>query len=186
MITIVSGLPRSGTSMMMKILETGGISLLTDNVREADEDNMNGYYEFERAKNLKEDKAWLDEADGKAVKIISYLLNKLPPQHDYKVIFMKRNIEEILASQKRMIERRGEAENNVPDSTMSNIFEKHLSEIHRWMESQPNLEVLYVSYNEVMRNPKPALKNINHFLGGGLNVKKMSEVINPSLYRQRK
>ena len=89
-VTIVSGLPRSGTSMMMKMLEAGGIELLIDRVRVADADNPKGYYEFERVKQIETDQAWLPEAQGKAVKMISALLRHLPADCRYRIIFMER------------------------------------------------------------------------------------------------
>ena len=130
-ITIVSGLPRSGTSMMMKILEAGGLEVLTDNLRTADEDNPKGYYEFERVKKLKEDQAWLDDAKGKVVKIISAILKDLPPDYNYKIVFMYRKIEEILASQKKMLIRRGEPTDKTSDEKMTEVFESHLKQVEQ-------------------------------------------------------
>src|SRR5687768_1736541 len=110
-ITVVSGLPRSGTSMMMKMLEAGGLEPVVDHVRKPDEDNPKGYYEFERVKALENDREWLPEAKGKFVKVISMLLRHLPADHRFKVIFMQRNMPEVLASQKKMLVRRGEDPN---------------------------------------------------------------------------
>jgi broad-specificity NMP kinase len=185
MITIVSGLPRSGTSMMMKMLQAGGIKILVDNVREADEDNLNGYFEFEKVKQLDEDTAWLNTAEGKAVKVISYLLRNLPPRHEYKVIFIQRNIKEILASQRRMLARRKMEDDEVPDTVMAAVFERHLEDVYEWLGSQPNIKVHYVSYNEIMRDPEPYVEEINDFLGTDLDIEKMVNVVDPSLYRQR-
>jgi hypothetical protein len=114
-IVVVSGLPRSGTSMMMKMLEAGGIPVLTDYEREADEDNPKGYFEFERVKNLKDgDDAWLPQAKGKVVKVIAALLTDLPSSYEYEVIFMRRAMPEILASQRQMLIRRGEMQTLLP------------------------------------------------------------------------
>jgi hypothetical protein len=185
-ITIVSGLPRSGTSMMMKVLESGGIPVLTDNIRQADEDNLIGYYEFERVKQIKEDKEWLKDAEGKAVKLISALLKYLPKTYQYRILFMHRNISEILASQKKMLERRGEPINSVPDKTMAILFQNHLIEVKEWLASQNNIKTLNVSYNEILKNPVSNIERINRFLGGNLNKEKMIKVVDPALYRQRK
>ena len=125
-ITIVSGLPRSGTSMMMKMLEAGGMQVLTDHIRTADEDNPKGYYEFERVKQIEHDQAWLPDAQGKVVKMISALLKHLPSSYTYKVIFMRRNIDEILASQKQMLIRRGEPTDVVSDEKLTELFDRHI------------------------------------------------------------
>jgi hypothetical protein len=185
-ITIVSGLPRSGTSMMMKMLEAGGIPVLVDNIRTADEDNPKGYYEFERVKQIESDKAWLPEAKGKVVKMISELLKHLPPDYKYKIVFMRRKIEETLASQRQMLIRRGEPTDKVSDDKLTELFRKHLARLAAWIETQPNIEILYVNYSEVMGNPVEGARQINEFLGGGMNVDAMAGVVDPSLYRQRR
>jgi hypothetical protein len=185
-IIIVSGLPRSGTSMAMKMLEAGGIPPLTDHIRTADSDNPEGYYEFERVKKLKEgDTAWLSDARGKAVKVIAALLTYLPPGYEYRVLFMRRDIDEVLASQARMLTNRGE-ESKVDDATMAGLFGKHLQQVRAWMNSQPNLLYLDLDYNMMLADPKPFVRQINQFLGGDLDEDKMVAVIDPSLYRQRK
>lgn len=184
---IVSGLPRSGTSMMMKMLEAGGIAPMTDKIRAADEDNPKGYYEFERVKKLdKGDTAWVADARGKSVKVISALLRHLPAEHDYKVIFMRRKIEEILASQKQMLIRRGEPTDRVTDEELAGYFEKHLQAIDTWLTGQENVDSLYISYNEVMENPAEAATKINAFLGNILDAPSMVTVADPKLYRQKK
>ena len=185
-IIIVSGLPRSGTSMTMKMLEAGGVPPLTDQIREADVDNPKGYYEFERAKKLKDgDTAWLPDAQGKAVKLIGALLVELPPKYDYRVLFMRRNIGEVLASQSKMLERRGE-ENKVDDGTMAVLFEKHVSQVEDWMRKHPGLNYIDVDYNAMLVDPHPQVEAINKFLGGNLDTEAMLAVVDPNLYRQRK
>ena len=185
-IVIVSGLPRSGTSMMMKILEAGGLEVLTDNIRTADEDNPKGYYEFERVKKVSEDKEWMPDAMGKVVKIISALLKDLPDDYQYKIIFMRRKMEEILASQKQMLIRRGEPTDTVSDDKMTAVFEDHLVKVEKFMAAKPNFDVIYVSYNDVLVNPLENIKNVNAFLDNRLDETKMSSVIDKSLHRQRR
>jgi broad-specificity NMP kinase len=185
-ITIVSGLPRSGTSMMMKMLEAGGIPALVDNIRTADEDNPKGYYEFERVKQIEHDKSWLDDAKGKVVKMISELLKHLPSTYRYKVIFMRRKIEETLASQKQMLMRRGEPTDKVSDEKMAELFRLHTQRLEAWLAKQPNIDILYVNYSEVMSDPGDQAKKINRFLGNELNVEAMTATVDPSLYRQRR
>ncbi len=185
-ITIVSGLPRSGTSMVMKMLEAGGIPPLTDHIRTADDDNPKGYYEFERVKKLKDgDIAWLPDASGKAVKIIAALLTHLPSDYEYRVLFMRRNINEILSSQSKMLRNRGE-ESKVDDATMAELFTKHLQQVRAWMNNQPNLLYLDLDYNAMIKNPAPYVRQINQFLDGNLDEDEMVAVVDPSLYRQRK
>ena len=184
-ITIVSGLPRSGTSMMMKMLEAGGMEPLTDELREPDRDNPKGYYEFERVKQLEHDKGWLPDAEGKVVKIISQLLQHLPADYAYQVIFMRRRMEEILASQERMLMRRGEESKQISDERLAALFRKHLEHVQAWLERQPNFEVTYVSYNRVLEKPRQEARRIDAFLDEDLDVDAMAEVVDPSLYRQR-
>lgn len=184
-ITIVSGLPRSGTSMMMKMLASGGLEPLTDNIRTADEDNPKGYFEFERVKQIESDKAWLEDAQGRVVKLISALLKHLPPSYNYKVIFMRRAMPEILASQRQMLIRRGEPADTVPDDKMAAMFNKHVAQVESWLAAQPNIDVLYVSYNEVMKDSRHYAERINEFLGGSLEVDEMVGVVDRALYRQQ-
>jgi hypothetical protein len=186
-ITIVSGLPRSGTSMMMKMLEAGGMPLLTDNIRKADEDNPEGYYEFERAKRLREgDFEWLPSARGKVVKIIATLLPHLTPDYVYRVVFMRRAIAEILASQRQMLIRRGEDPDRIGDADMAALFEQHLQKVDAWIDAQANVHRIDVNYNQLLEDPDTHIARVNAFLGGGLDTEIMVEVVDPALYRQRK
>jgi broad-specificity NMP kinase len=186
MITVVSGLPRSGTSMMMNMLKAGGVEVLTDSQREADEDNLHGYLEYEQVKQLDRDASWLGAAEGKAVKIISMLIRHLPPDHEYRIIFIHRDISEVLASQRKMMERRGEQPDKVPDDTMAALYGRHLSEVREWLSKQPNMRTLHVDYNETLRDTELTADQVNEFLGGGLDKRAMVEVVSPELYRQRK
>lgn len=184
-ITIVSGLPRSGTSMMMKVLEAGGMEIYTDNLRVADEDNPKGYYELEQVKALKDgDVSWVEEAPGKAVKVISQLLEFLPSNQKYKIIFMRREISEILASQKQMLIRRGEASDG-DDAKMSDMFQEHLKRVRVWLANQPNMDVLYVDYNTLMGDPDPEIKQVAKYLGLTENLEAMLAVPDKKLYRQK-
>jgi hypothetical protein len=185
-VTVVSGLPRSGTSMMMKMLEAGGIPPMTDQIRTPDDDNPKGYYEFERVKKMPDgDKAWMDDAHGKAVKVISALLEHLPKDHTYRVIFMRRQMDEILASQKQMLIRSDKPTDKVSDEVLAGMYRKHLSTIETWMKAQPNISVLYMDYNAMLADPERYITEINRFLGNQLDAEKMLAIIDPSLYRQR-
>ena len=185
LIAVVSGLPRSGTSLMMKMLDAGGLPPLTDHIRSADEDNPQGYYEFERVKKLKEDRDWLPDAKGKAVKVISALLTRLPAGYEYRVIFMRRNMSEILASQRQMLIRRGEPADSVNDADMGALFARHLQQVEAWLAGQPNMRVLYVNYNELVKAPLAHAQRVNEFLGGRLDVARMAGAVDPTLHRQR-
>lgn len=184
-ITIVSGLPRSGTSLLMKMLEAGGMTPLTDRLRAADVDNPNGYYEFERVKKLPQgDTAWLAKAEGRVVKIIAALLPFLPDDHAYRVIFTQRDIREVLASQNKMLEHRGVIQ-AASDGELAGIFEKHLLQVDHWIRTHPNVSRLDVNYNELMRNPAPIADQLRLFLDLELDSARMARVVDPSLYRQR-
>ena len=186
-VLIVSGLPRSGTSLMMMMLESTGIPPLTDHQRSADDDNPRGYYEFERVKKLRQgDKDWLLQAHGKAVKVISALLTYLPPDFNYQVLFMQRALPEILASQKKMLVNRGEDPEKIRDEEIALSFENHLAQVLDWLGRQSNFSTYFVDYNGLLREPKPEVHRINQFLGGGLDESRMLAAIDPNLYRQRK
>ncbi|SLM30388.1 conserved hypothetical protein [Desulfamplus magnetovallimortis] len=184
-IVVVSGLPRSGTSMMMRMLEAGGIEPFIDNKRVPDEDNPNGYYELERIKSLERDNEWLYEAKGKAVKIISMLLYNLPSRYSYKVIFMHRNMDEILLSQSKMLLRKGKNGNHISDKELSVKFFNHLGEIEKWLDNQSNIEFINVSYNDILKEPLKNITNINRFINNAMDESKMVDVLDSALYRQR-
>ncbi len=179
---VVSGLPRSGTSMMMKMLEAGGQMILTDNIRQADANNPNGYYEFERVKKLKEgDFEWIPDSKGKVVKIITGLIMQLPSDHQYKIIFMERMMNEVLSSQKKMLRRLGKDDDRVADEKMAKIYHEHLKQVNAWITKQQNIKVLYVNYNAMLDDPLASLEKVNEFLGGGLDVNAMEGVVNKEL-----
>lgn len=186
-VIVVSGLPRSGTSMMMRMLDVGGLEVMTDGIREPNADNPKGYYEFERVKKLPEgDTAWLDGARGKVVKVIAALLQHLPDPYEYRVLMMRRKMDEILASQRRMLVRRGEDPDTVDDEEMARLFEKHLAQVYDWMRRQDNVRFLDVDYNVMLSGPEAQLAEIRAFLGRPLDLQAMAGVVDPSLYRQRR
>ena len=172
-VTVVTGLPRSGTSMLMKMLEAGGLPALTDHVRTADEDNPKGYYEFEQVKQIEQDTSWLESARGHVVKMVSALVRHLPAEYTYKIIFIRRAMPEILASQRKMLVHRGEPTDVVDDAAMAEMFEKHLRVVDKWLMTQGNVQVLYVSYGDVLANPKVQASRINV----GLRMNEEAEVI---------
>jgi hypothetical protein len=185
-VIIVSGLPRSGTSMMMKMLAEGGLPVITDGFRRADEDNPNGYFELEVSRQLKEGNfAWLQEAPGKGVKVISALLEYLPPQYHYKVILMERDGREILASQKKMLEHRGQT-SRLSDEEMEQEFKVHLAAVKPWLVRQPNMELHVVNYNLLMAQPALICEQVAEFLELPLNQRRMRDVPDRQLYRNRR
>jgi hypothetical protein len=185
-IIVVSGLPRSGTSMAMKMLEAGGVPIVTDGRRAADESNPKGYFEFERVKELATagDHAWLADARGKAVKIISFLLTYLPDTYDYRVIFMRRDLNEIIASQNQMLDARGEAR-GADDARTRRLYEDHLRQVEHFLARRPSFRTLMVDYGAVLKTPADEARRMNELVGGGLDVGRMAEVADPSLYRNR-
>lgn len=185
-VIVVSGLPRSGTSLMMQMLAAGGVPIISDHRRSADADNPKGYYEFERVKKLPEgDVAWLNDAPGKAVKIISALLKYLPPKYTYRILFMRREMSEILASQQQMLIRRQRAEQSPRDAEMAQHFAKHLGEVETWLAAQPNLSVFYIPHAELLASPAEQAQRITQFLELPLDVERMAQVPDQSLHRQR-
>jgi hypothetical protein len=184
-IIVVSGLPRSGTSMMMKMLAEGGLPIVTDELRRADSDNPKGYFEFETVRQMSVGNVeWLANAGGKAVKVISALLEYLPANYSYKIIFLEREIKEILASQRKMLANRNE-ESTVDDPDLEKTIRKHLSAVRPWLVRQPNMEVLYVNYNELLMKPGPLCEQIIEFIGMPLNQTRMLTVPDKHLYRNR-
>ena len=184
-VTIVTGLPRSGTSMMMRMLESGGMPVLVDHLRTPDEDNPRGYYEFEPVKQIETDQAWLADANGKAVKMVAALLKHLPTNYRYRIIFMRRNLQEVLASQRQMLVRKGETADELADGQMEAMFAKHVARIQAWLAQQHNMDVLYVQYGEVLERPAEQAARINRFLGDSLDTAGMQTAVDSRLYRQR-
>jgi len=185
MITIVSGLPRSGTSLMMQMLAAGGLPVLSDGERKADTDNPRGYLEWERIKQLPKDPACIAEAEGKVVKVISQLLLSLPAGHDYRVIFMQRPLPEVLKSQDEMLRRRGNTAGGGDNSAIEEAFQRHLIEVNRWLTGKQNIAVLRVHYHRVLREPQATAEAVADFLEVPLNIEAMTQQVDGSLYRNR-
>lgn len=184
-ITIVSGLPRSGTSLMMQMIDRGGIPALTDHVRVADEDNPKGYYEFEAVKRTRKDASWLEQAPGKVVKMVHLLLLDLPLNREYRVVFTKRHLEEVVKSQNIMLERQSKQGTDTEREKIIRAFSAQMKQVDKWIQDHDCFKILYVDYNEIMRDPAPSVKAINEFLGGDLDTEAMMGVVDPSLYRNR-
>lgn len=182
-IYIVSGLPRSGTSMMMQILEAGGMAVVTDKIRQADPDNPRGYYEFEKAKSIEKDTSWLDECKGKALKMISALVAHLPLDRKYKIIFMERDLKEVVKSQKIMLERADRAGSTLSDDELIKKFEIHLDDTKKWLACRNNIEVIYINYNRMIEYPDKCLEKIDDFLEIKLNMQEMKKAVDKKLYR---
>lgn len=183
---LVSGLPRSGTSMAMKMLEAGGMDVIQDGIRTADIDNPKGYYEDERIKALAEmkDKSWLKDIRGRVIKVVSSLLQYLPAENHYQIIFMRRNLKEVLASQAKMLQRRGET-HDAADEEMQKMYEQHLEKVKFQLRFRKNIDVLYLDYREALEKPGEAAGKISTFLDRELKLDAMAAVVDPSLYRNR-
>jgi hypothetical protein len=185
-VTLVSGLPRSGTSLMMQMLSAGGMPVLTDQKRSADEDNPNGYWEFEPVKTTRVSRDWLRQAQGKAVKMVHLLLTDLPRgDYRYRVLLMKRRMAEVLASQRVMLQRQGKTGAALSDDQLSQVFQAQMERVEKWLKEQPCFAVLPVDYNMLLADPMPQAAVINEFLGGALDPARMAQAVNPKLYRQR-
>jgi hypothetical protein len=186
-IVVVSGLPRSGTSMMMKMLEAGGVPIMTDAIRTADVDNPKGYYEYERVKELEKetDKSYVREGRGKALKVISFLLKELPDDNFYRIVFMRRDLTEVISSQNKMLDRRGE-QSITDDEMMAEAYRNHLAAVRILVRKRPNFEILEVRYDAAVKQPKEAARAVNEFLGGTLDEKAMVAAVDAELYRNRR
>ncbi len=184
-VTIVSGLPRSGTSLMMQMLAAAGVQLLTDGQRPADQHNPRGYFELEAVKHSRSDVSWLAQAEGKAVKVVHLLLPHLSVDREYRVIFLQRDLTEVIASQRAMLQQQGRPGATLPDVRLAEIFGKQLAVVSQWLAQNPNFRVLQVQHRDVIEMPLAAAQQIAIFLGGGLDPKRMAAAVEPSLYRQR-
>lgn len=182
-IIVVSGLPRSGTSLMMQMLERGGIEAVTDVIREADVDNPRGYFEFERVKKIKEDASWLPGLRGKAVKMVSQLLYDLPSSERYLVIFMERDLDEVVLSQEKMLARLGRP--TAPRDDIKKAYIKHLERLHAWLGDQRHIAILRVLYLDLIARPEEEADRVSTFLDGRVDVRAMAAAVDSSLYRNR-
>jgi len=186
MITVVSGLPRSGTSLMMQMLVAGGMAALSDGERQADTDNPRGYLEWERIKQLPKDPACIAEGEGKVVKVISRLLLSLPLGHEYRIVFMQRPLPEVLASQDQMLRRRGTYKEGGDPAVIAAAFEKHLREVYAWLDGKPYVKSVRIPYHEVLGKPKDIAQQLAQFLEISLDVEAMAKQVDASLYRNRR
>ena len=173
--------------MLMGMLSAGGLELVSDGIRTADEDNPKGYYELEQVKELDKagDTSWLADACGKGVKIISFLLQHLPDDYRYKIIFMRRSLPEVLASQRKMLERRGETPGDADDEEMAQLFTAHLDKVKNHLAARSNCEVLYIDHRDAVQSPAAVASQINSFLDDRLDVDAMTRVVDQQLYRNR-
>jgi hypothetical protein len=185
-VTVVSGLPRSGTSMMMRMLNQGGLPAFSDRLRRADDDNPNGYYEFEPVKALHEAKSWVPDARGHALKVIYKLVYELPAGIDYRIVFMAREISEVMASQNRMLARFGISVSAAESGQLAVLFRAELAAFRAWVAEQRNMRILYLDYPRVLSSTKAAAAEIAAFLGlEDLDTDAMAAVVNAELYRNR-
>lgn len=184
-IIVVSGLPRSGTSLMMQMLEAGGLPLYHDKERPADINNPQGYYELQSVKNLKQNNSFLERAENRAVKIVSHLLTCLPDEFYYKIIFMQRRLQEIIESQNKMLSRLKDDSANPDNYGLKKAYIKHLGGIQQWLKNTKNSDHLFVSYNKLLESPKEHARLISAFLQQDLNIDKMNDAVKPSLYRTK-
>ncbi len=199
-ITVVSGLPRSGTSMMMQMLEVAGLELATDHKRVADSQNPNGYFELEAVKRLPKDASFLASVVGKAVKIVSPLLSCLPSEYNYRVIVMERDSSEVLSSQRAMLDRIGGDETSAPDEeNLAGAFHRERQKAKVWLAEQTNIRSCHVSYEGALNSPTEFGETIFRFLSEtgtfgkrrtdtefqALVQRRIAAVVDPALYRQR-
>jgi len=182
---VVSGLPRSGTSLAMHMIHAGGIPALTDGQRTSDDSNPRGYFELERVKQLKQDKSWLDDAAGKVVKVIHLLLAELPDDRPYRVVFMQRDLREVVQSQATMLARSGRAGGQLAPERLIAVYEQQLKTVEQWLAARPNFSVLRVPYAQLVSDPSGVVPTVNAFLGGTLDEARMRAAVDPGLHRNK-
>jgi LPS sulfotransferase NodH len=185
-VTIVTGVPRSGTSLVMQMLAAGGHPVASDGVRRADPDNPRGYFELEAARGLARDASWVPALAGRAFKLVHTLLPSLPPELHYRVLFVQRRLDEVLASQRVMLARRGPAPDSAEDARLLPALEEQLARTERWLDAEAGLAWLRIEHAELIAAPGPAAARIRDFLGGGLDAAAMAACVDPSLHRQRR
>ncbi len=184
-LTIVSGLPRSGTSLTMQMIAEGGIAPLIDHIRTADEDNPKGYYEFELVKKTKKDPSWVKDGVGKVVKMVHLLLLDLPLDHQYRVVFTRRHLDEVFKSQNVMLERKGKNADDIPKERLLPMYRMQIHKVQEHMRKHADhFQLIEIDYNEIIASPRPQAEKISMFLDG-LDVEAMAAVVDPSLYRNR-
>lgn len=179
-VTIVTGLPRSGTSLMMQILEKSSLEILTDGIRQKDNNNPEGYFELDAVKGIVKDNSFLKSAAGKVVKIVAPLPIFMDKSLSYRVIFMRREIEEILRSQEIMLNKDQQAERQ----KFAAIYETHIQKTYQFFVSN-NIPYLDVPYKELIQNPEHELEKIIAFLEIDAVWQDLASAVNPSLYRNR-
>ena len=186
-ITVVSGAPRSGTSLMMRMLAAGGIPALTDGQRPPDAHNPHGYFEYSPVKRLAlgDAASWIEAARGQAVKVIYRLLTHLPPRMSYRIVFMERDLEEVFASQRDMLRAQGDAAASQESARLIPAFAAELRVVKDWLARQPGMPMLSVPYAEVVREPVKWSHEVSRFLGGGMDEAAMAAAVDPLLYRHR-
>ncbi|OIQ30100.1 MAG: hypothetical protein BM564_03850 [Bacteroidetes bacterium MedPE-SWsnd-G2] len=178
---IVSGLPRSGTSLMMQMMNNGGLEVLTDNQRKSDDSNPKGYFEYEPVMSIHKDNSWVELAKNKSVKVVAPLLKHLPSEYRYKVIFMNRDITEVIKSQQKMIGRDTET---LPVK-LFDAFQKQLQVVDTWKEKEPGVEMMYVNYKDVLENPNDLVNQISDFISVDMDQEAMISSVDKSLYRNK-
>ena len=184
-ITIVSGLPRSGTSLMMSMLQAAGLPLLTDETRAADEDNPRGYFELDAVKRTRKDNKWVEDAAGKAVKVIHLLLYDLPPDRSYDIIIMRRDMREVVASQRKMLKRRSAPGAKLSDQQLRHALERQLIQVTAYLNRNKNFRVLAVDYNDLLEKPAEQSARVLAFVESEESPETVSAVIDQSLWRNR-
>ena len=187
-IVVVSGLPRSGTSMMMQMLQAGGLEILTDDVRTPDGSNPKGYFELEAVKDLDKGStpAWLVRAPGKVVKVVSSLVRWLPERYDYQVIFMQRDLDEVILSQNKMLAERGSRQDDGQNQRLKQLYQTHVEDTLRLLRGRRSVSTLVVDYAETLARPADTARRIDRFLQGRLDVEKMAAAADPDLHGNRR
>lgn len=183
-VTIVAGLPRTGTSMMMQMLAAAGISPFTDEKRLPDDDNPRGYFEHEKATALHQDTTWIPEARGKVVKVVAHLLRFLPAGEHYRIIFMHRDLDEVIASQTVMLARLKRKGGALSADRLRAAYTSQLVQVQTFLRTRPDIAVLPVDYAAALSDPSATAARLHTFLGSPFDPLAAARAVAPNLRRQ--
>jgi hypothetical protein len=182
-ITVVCGVPRSGTSLVMQMLAAGGLPVLADDARPPDAHNPRGYLEYAPVRGLRRDAGWLPLARGRAVKVVHALVSALPEGFEYRLVLVRRDLREVVASQDAML---GAERAPAPTAErLAEVFAAQLTELDAWLAARPHVPVLRLEHAALLADPSGAAAGLSVFLGGGLDEAAMAAAVDPALHRQR-
>lgn len=181
MITLITGIPRSGTSLMMQLFKAANVDIATDAIRTEDDNNPKGYYELEAVKGIVKNNAFLKDLDGKTIKIVAPLVTFIDLSLEYRVVFMIRDLDEVVQSQEKMV---GKDQQDQKEK-FKTMYAMHIEKSRQFLNSH-NIPFIEIQHRELLQNPELSLKRLIDFCGWETPLEELKSVIDHSLYRNRK